>query len=92
MVGDVPPAGTVTDHVWVQRVHADRPSPLLPPTTSEVAMSDVLRHSSGLVEGGDLLDVIPGAKIGHRIGVWLALARLHDRHELVEVVLVTTGY
>ena len=45
-----------------------------------------------LVEGGDLLDVVPGAKVGHDISVGPALARLHDRHELVEVVLVATGH
>ena len=45
-----------------------------------------------LVEAGDLLDVVPGAKVGHDIGVRPALARLHDRHELVEVVLVATGH
>jgi hypothetical protein len=39
-----------------------------------------------------MLDVVPGAQVGHDIGVGPALARLHDRHELVEVVFVATGH
>ena len=49
-------------------------------------------HHLRLVRCGDLLDVVPGSQTGHLIRFGSAGRALEQRHELVEVVLVPSGY